>query len=295
MEALAAFYLGEERTLETVVLDDAAPEPTALARFADRVRSGAFELVVWVGGGAAAKTLAPAVPSLRRTTFVYVGGSLDDLGLAGEENVSAIRFTTDATQLTGYLAGLMTPAGADPSERVDVVGVVAGPASQALRRTIAAFEKGLHRAQPRARVLVGHVPDDRGERPCETLANRQIDAGAELIVSMAGSCGVGAIAVAGYRNVWAIADDYGDSVPPRLRDRLLAHTYSEVGPQAADAIQQYLAGTLPRGTTQVRGLDDDYAVGVWFNDAVPESVGSRVVELCSELRERSGNEPSRAA
>ncbi len=283
-----------ELHLETIVLDAVAPEHAVLGRLADQLRSGAFELVVWIGDGAAAETLAPLVRALPATTFVYVDGSLDTIGLSGVPNVSAIRFANEeASDLTGFLTGLVVPIGASPTARVDTVGIVAGPPTRDTLRSVRGFRRGLERARPSVRVLVGHAPAGDDPLPCEKLANQQVDDGADVVVSLAGRCGLGALAVANARNVWGIGDDEGERMATRQRDRLLAHTYHDSENWVAFVIDSFVWGTLPQGKTRVLGLDDDYSVGLWFNDAIPPDVASRVIGRCSELREHSRLVPAR--
>lgn len=282
-----------ELQVETLVLDGFAPDRAALRRFTERLRLGAFELVVWVGDGAAAKALAPAVAPLRNTTFVYVGGSLAELGLEGVPNASAIRFADEeSSELMGYLTGLVSPRSRESSSRVDVVGIVAGPGTPAVLRAIRGFERGLRAARPGARLLVDHAPPGTNERPCEAFANDQIDRGADVVVSMAAECGLGALAVASSRDVMAIGDDEADRISARQRETLLAHTYRDVEIGVADAIDRYVYGSLAPGVTRVLGLAEDYSVGVWFNDAIPPDIASRVIDRCSEIRERSRTIPA---
>jgi basic membrane lipoprotein Med (substrate-binding protein (PBP1-ABC) superfamily) len=287
------FDVGE---VETVVLDDVAPGRAALERFADRLRSGAFGLVVWLGDGAAASALAPLVRALPTTTFVYVDGSLDEVGLTGVPNASAIRFAKEETSdLTGFLTGLSAPLSASPTARIDTVGIVAGPPTRDTLRAVRGFRRGLAQTGPSVDVLVGHVPAGEDPLPCETLANQQIDAGADVVVSLAGRCGLGALTVASTRNVWGIGDDEGERMGARQRERLLAFAYHDVEVAVTDAIDRFLYGTLPGGKTRVLGLEEDYSVGLWFNGAIHEAIASRVVDHCSELREQSQHDPTRAA
>lgn len=296
-EARMATVRGDvELRLETVVLDDVAPEPGALGRFAEQLRGGAFELVVWFEDGAAAEALAPLVAALPSTSFVYVDGSLHELGLDGVPNASAIRFAQEeVSDLTGYLTGLVAPMGAAPTARVDTVGIVAGPPTPDTLRSVRWFRRGLEDARRATEVLVGYAPAGEDRLPCETLANRQIDAGADVVVSLAGRCGLGALAVARVRNVWGIADDEAEQMSAAQRDGLLAYISSDVEVAVGEAIDRFVYGTLPRGRTEVRGLEENYAVAMWFNEAIPEAAASSTVERCSAIRERSRHDPSRAA
>jgi basic membrane lipoprotein Med (substrate-binding protein (PBP1-ABC) superfamily) len=68
---------------------------------------------------------------------------------------------------------------------------------------------------------------------------------------------------------------------------VLATTYKNYDQAVYSAIADLLLGPPLRGEDLVLGLDDDYAVGVeHLSRLVPERLWSRVVEQCSEIRQR---------
>jgi basic membrane lipoprotein Med (substrate-binding protein (PBP1-ABC) superfamily) len=160
---------------------------------------------------------------------------------------------------------------------------------------VAAFTRGAHRALPNVEVLVDYSGDQYDRTPCERLANSQIDRGSDVVFLLAGRCGSGALAVARFRGVWSAVDDSielpsitRDGWPVLLGPHLVQLTkdYSAGAQQVLDGFE---LGRLPAGKDLVLGLNDDYAVAVNFGREVPEAAASKVVDLCSDIRQRSAD------
>jgi DNA-binding SARP family transcriptional activator len=253
----------------------------AIERTVGRIEAGAFAHVLVVGDRLAS-SIAPAVRDTDSTTFAFVDASLSDLGLEGVANASAVRFAEEhSSQLMGYLSAIVRVRRAPG--RVETVSVVAGPPSSRQERVIAGFKQGVEHAKPGISVLVGHVEDPADPTECERLANEQIDHGSDVVLVDAGKCGLGAVAVARMRGVWAIG---GEGLVP-VGPHVLATTYKNYDHAVVAAIQDLLLGSAQYGEDLVLGLDDEYAVGVeHLSPAVPERLWSRVTSECSTIRQR---------
>ena len=270
-------YFEPTYSLQTIVARNTVDAGAAVAR-------GDFDLVLWVGDGAAAQRFAPHVRDLGRSRVVFLDASMQKLGLQGVRNASAVRFAVEETsELAGYLSGLVTTRGSE--EPVDAVSVVASGSTPATRRVVAGFRRGVQQARAGIDVIVDFVPEEASRRHCEQTANEQIDRGSDVVLVAAGRCGAGAAAVARARNVWAAVD--GESSVSD-GDHLLVRTYKEHQRAVDAALTAFKAGTLPVGGDIVLGLADDYAVGFASeSDDVPASVMSAVVRLCSSIREHA--------
>ena len=265
---------------QTAVVDPKAPEPD-VATVVARIRKGGVGLVVALGDGPGARALAKIVRLSPETRFVFVDASLSDLSLVGVPNAAAIRFgEEDVLNLGGYLSALI-PTMDGSKRRVDAVSVVAGQPTRDTARLVAGFKRGLHAARPGMKVRVDYSRDVDDQTACERLANRQIDDGSDVVLAAAGQCGLGAVAVARARGVWSIGAAE-DGVPESAH--VLMATYKEWTKATLFAIERLIKGTLPMGRDTVLGLEDDYAVGIWFGDRVPEHLASRVIHRCSEIR-----------
>jgi basic membrane protein A len=191
----------------------------------------------------------------------------------------------DASQVMGYLSALVPTRRGRP--HVDVVSIVAGPSTPHRERVIAGFKDGVAHAQPGVDVLVGYADDVFDPTDCERLANEQIDRGSDVVYVEAGLCGRGALVVAQMRGVWA-AGGYDDAVRPGAHVLLL--TGKDYGRALFSAIQDYVLKATRFGEDIELGIEDDYAMGFDggnLNSVVSESLWSKVVRRCSEIRQRA--------
>jgi DNA-binding SARP family transcriptional activator/basic membrane lipoprotein Med (substrate-binding protein (PBP1-ABC) superfamily) len=248
---------------------------------AARIRNGGVGLVVVLGDDPAARGLADVVRRLPDTRFVFIDASLDELSLTGVSNATAIRFgDEDIYDLAGYLSGLV-PTMDGSKLSVDMISVVAGARTRDTARRIAGLKRGLRAARSGVRVRIDYSRELEDPTACERLANRQIDEGSDVVFALAGTCGLGAVAVARVRGVWSVGAEE-DGVP--ARDDVLLSAEKEWTDVTLRVIENLVKGTLPMGRDIVLGLEDGYATTFWFSDSTPEKAQSAVVDRCSKLR-----------
>jgi DNA-binding SARP family transcriptional activator/basic membrane lipoprotein Med (substrate-binding protein (PBP1-ABC) superfamily) len=257
------------------------------ARLRNRIQTGGYDLVL-VSGRAPTAALSPVARALAPTKLVFLDASLVDLSLQGAANVSAVRFADEeVSELAGYLSALVPRRGRPSSDRVDMVSVVAGPDSAHARRVVAGFRRGVERVRARHVALRVDYVDVSSLATCERVANDQIDAGADVVFADAGSCGLGALAVARLRGVWGIGW-YEDGVD--LGPHILAVQYKDYEHAIRNTFAAFARGKLVAGEDAVLGLNHNYAVGIEDKDrnaAVPDWIWSKVVDLCSSIRQHT--------
>ena len=264
---------------QTASVDSHAPESDVEA-VAARIRSGGVGLVVVQGDGPGAQALAGTVRSMPETRFVFVDASLGELSLSGVRNAAAIRFgDEDVLYLAGYMSGL-APTLDGSKRRVDAVSIVAGQPNRDTARLVAGFKRGLRDTSAGVRVRVDYSRELEDYTACERLSNRQIDEGSDVVVAIAGRCGLGAVEVARIRGVWAIGAEEDGVRPPGV----LLSTHKEWTIATLWALEKLFENTLPMGQDTVLGLEDDYAAGLWFSNRIPERVASAVVRRCTQIR-----------
>jgi DNA-binding SARP family transcriptional activator/basic membrane lipoprotein Med (substrate-binding protein (PBP1-ABC) superfamily) len=248
---------------------------------AARIRSSGVGVVVVQGDGPAARALHDVVRSSPETRFVFVDASLRELGLQGVQNAAAIRFADeDVLYLAGYLSGLM-PTMDGSKHLVDMVSVVAGQRSADTARLIAGFESGLRSTNPRVKMRIDYSGELDDPTACERLSNRQIDEGSDVVVALAGRCGLGAIEVARIRGVWGIGAEEDGILP---RSQVLMSTHKEWTIATLWALEKLVETSLPMGRDTVLGLEDDYAAGLEMSYLIPDRIESAVVDRCSQIR-----------
>jgi len=257
---------------------------TDAERRAQDVVDGDFDLVIVAGDGAGARALAPLVPGATSTRFAFVGPRLADLGLENVPNAAGYAFEEqESAQLAGYLSALVAPRGGPSGLAPDMVSVVTGPRTPQLDRVVAGFEKGVRRASRKVRVLVDHVADESDRTACEAVANRQIDAGSNVVLALGSTCGSAALAVVRVRGVWGIRHE-----DERIQagEHILG-TFSRYWEATMTrAINDVELDQFPAGRNVKLGLADNYAVLFLADDEahVPKALWSKVVKLCSTIR-----------
>ena len=123
----------------------------------------------------AAKRVAPQFPST-----VYFTTSGNSFG----PNIAGISFSfSDASFLAGMLAGAMS--------RSNTIGVIGGTELPPVKESFAAFELGVRRAKPGARVLTAYVGNWEDVSAGKEQALAQIARGADVIFQNADAAGLG--------------------------------------------------------------------------------------------------------
>jgi len=265
---------------QTAYVDPEAPEEDIDALEA-RIRTGGVGLVVALGDGRDARAVARLVRRMPETRFVFIDASLDELSLRRVPNAAAIRFSDeDAFYLGGYLTGLV-PTMDGSKRRVDTVSVVADGPTRDTARLIAGLKRGLRAARPGITLRVDYSHELEDVTACENLANRQIDAGSDVVVALSGRCSLGALAVARLRGVWGVgaAEDGID-----LRDDVLMASQKEWTKATFFALERLIGDRLRMGRDTVLGFEDDYMVAMWWSHRAPERAASAVVDRCSVMR-----------
>lgn len=283
MDALDGAAASREVDPELIEIADVVSS-SDVDRITRRLTASAFDLVLFAVGARDARLLASRVSDLSPARAVFIDASLSELGLREHRNATAIRFATEGPALlAGALAGLARPRAAADG-RADVVSVVAGERTSEASRVVATFRRGVARAIPDARVLVDYTHQTVDPTACEQAANRQIDAGSDVVFVHSGLCGTGALAVAHARGVWAISGDAARTPG----ENVLGSMFKDWDDAVYTTVGAFVAGTLPAGRDVVLGLDG-YHVGLEMSPTLPAGIASKVVRLCSDVRLHSAS------
>ena len=265
---------------ELLTVDEVDPDEAEVARLLREIDRGGFGVVILAGDRAAAPLIAPLVSTRPDVRFVFLDTSLGDLSLEGVRNATAVQFQTDEpVRIAGFVSA--SARSRDTGRPVNRVSVVAGSRSTETRSIVSAFVAGAHLARSDLPVRVDYAEEVIDPTPCERLANDQIDDGSDVVLVVAGACGLGAAAVARSRNVWVVGEDeYGMTEQAWV----LTSIFKDPGRGPQEALTAFADGQLPRGGDIVLRLNDDYAVGFTMSPAVPAIVQSTAIELCADIR-----------
>ena len=187
------------RVLQSKKASDYVPNLSTLAR--ER-----YDLVVAVGFLMADATDAVAV-QYPDTNFAIVDVAQSSLKHK-PKNVHGILFKEqEGGYLAGYLAGLVVKEQGGKQ----VVSTVGGIKIPPVDRYIAGFQAGAKAANPGVTTLNGYSQDFVDQARCKEIALAQIDRGSQVVMQVAGGCGLGALDAARERNVWGIGADADQS------------------------------------------------------------------------------------
>jgi basic membrane protein A len=165
-----------------------------------------YDLVVAVGFLMADATDVVAV-KFPKTRFAIVDVSQASLAHK-PPNVHGILFKEqEGGYLAGYLAGLVVKEQGGKQ----VVSTVGGIKLPRVDRYIAGFQAGAKAANPGVTTLNDYSQDFVDQAKCKELALQQIDFGSQVVMQLAGACGLGALDAARERNIWGIGADADQS------------------------------------------------------------------------------------
>ena len=252
-------------------------------RLSARLRSGAFDLVLWPLG-LTGPPFFDVVPQHPDTHFVFLDYCCaEGAELRGAPNATALTLRTgQAAHLAGYLSGLMEARRTLPQGGRHIVSIISGepnfPPQQIL---VQGFSTGVRRALPGAEIRSEYSSGYDDQATCERIANRQIDAGAGVVFAAVMDCGLGALTATAIRGVWGVASGEDRS---HLGPHILATASQRYDRLVELTVSWYLEGRLPPGETVELGLVDDAVALVGINPDVPPGVRAKVAQETARLR-----------
>ena len=261
-------------TSEILVADEFDADAPSVERLRKRLSSESFGLVLVFGGLHEALTpLAAKTPSTRFAFF--------DRGPKIPNGTTFVFADDEAGYLAGYLSGLVEASGNSRLNKPHIVSTIGGGrGADPVEALLDGFTEGVRKALPDATVLRDYSQEFAKTSPCEALANRQIDVGADIVFAAAGRCSLGALSAAAIRRVWAVGVDSDQSY---LGDHVLVSTVKRYDQAVLQAVRLYVQGTLPVGTVRL-GLRDEAVGIVGVGASVPETIRKKVAQLALSMK-----------
>ena len=152
--------------------------------------------------GPTVKQYAQQYPNIK---FAITDDPVSDIG--GFKNEEGITY---ATQEGGCLVGVLAAKMAQKMGH-KVIGVAGGLSIPPVNSYIAGYEYCAKKAVKGTKILVQYSGDFQDETKCATIAQNEINQGAQVIFQVAGLCGDGALKEASKLGKWGIgvdADEY---------------------------------------------------------------------------------------
>jgi basic membrane protein A len=230
------------RVVEARTAADYIPNMTSLAR-------QGFDLIVGVGF-AQGEAVAKAAQRFPDTDFAII--DVDQTSLPGKPaNVIGLLFKE---QEVGFLAGYLGALEAHRKPGKDVLSSVGGFKEPPVDRFIAGYQAGAKEAVPGVQFVNGYSQDWDDIAKCKELALNHIARGAQVIFSVAGGCGLGALDAAKERGVWGIGVDADQAF---LGDHVLTSALKRVDNAVFQTIDVVREGRFKGGRNAVFGLSRD--------------------------------------
>jgi basic membrane lipoprotein Med (substrate-binding protein (PBP1-ABC) superfamily)/DNA-binding SARP family transcriptional activator len=263
--------------------------PEDVERLSARLGSGGFDLVLWPLG-LTGPNFYEVVPQYSDTRFVFLDYCcVEGAELGGAPNVTGLTLRADrAAHLAGYLSGLMEARRSPPQARKPMVSIIVGePGFSQEQVWERGFSAGARRALPSVDVRVDYSYEYDDREICGRIANAQIDAGSGVVFAASGECGLGALAAAGVRGVWAVA---GDEDRSHLGPHILASATKRFDRLVELGVSWHLEGRLPPGEDVELGLTEDAVAIVGISPEVPDDIRRKVAQEAARLRGEEAKE-----
>jgi basic membrane protein A len=242
---------------------------------ATAARKGA-DLVISVGFDQA-NSIAKVAKQFPNTHFAIIDVDWGDLP-GHPKNVEGLIFREqEVGYLAGYLAGLVEKA--TPGSK-GVIGSVGGQKQPPVDRYIAGYQAGARAADPGVKLLNGYSQEWVDQAKCKTIAQNQIDAGANIVFQVAGGCGLGVLDAAKQNKVWGIGVDADQSY---LGPQVLTSAEKGVDTSVYSTVQQVLAGKFKGGTNSVFSLSNNGVRLGKISPKVPQSDVEKVREVARQI------------
>ena len=257
-------------------------------RLSARLKAGDFDLVIWPLG-LTGPNFWEVVPENPETHFVYLDFCCVARELGDAPNVTTITPRGDhSAHLAGYLSGLIVKRQASVLGRPAVSMVLGADDFDQEQAWEHGFARGVRRALPGVRIIRGYTYEWDDRSVCESFANRQIDEGSAVVFASSGECGLGALATAGLRGVWAVGASEDRS---HLGPHILASATKRYDRLTELSVTWFLEGRLSGGEDLKLGLVDDAVALVGIHPEVPPDIRRLVAEEAARLRSEETRRP----
>ena len=176
----------------------------------------------------------------------------------------------EAGYLVGYLSGLLEKS---ESNAKNVIGSVGGQKIPPVDHYIAGYEYGAKQADPGIKTLNGYSQDFVDQAKCKEIALNQISQGSQVVMQVAGGCGLGTLDAAKEKNAWGIGVDADQSY---IGPQILTSALKKVDVAVFDTIKSAQDGSFKGGEDAVFDAQNG-GVGIGkISSKVPADIVAKV-------------------
>jgi len=238
-----------------------------------------FDLVIGVGF-LITEAIDKAAAEYPDTNFAIIDVPVEALP-SKPTNVRGLIFKEqEGGYLAGYLAGLVQTSDIERLKPELVVSSVGGQKIPPVDRYIAGFMAGAKAANAKVETLNTYSQDFVDQAKCKEIALDQIAQGSDVIIQVAGGCGLGALDAAADQGVWGIGADADQGF---LGDHILASALKRVDVSVFSTIESLQKGEFAGGENSVFEVKND-GIGIGgLNKAIPKEIVDKVNALREQI------------
>jgi len=238
-----------------------------------------FDLVVGVGF-LITEAIDAAAKEYPDTNFAIIDVPVEALP-SKPTNVRGLIFKEqEGGYLAGYLAGLIQTSDMERLKPELVVSSVGGQKIPPVDRYIAGFMAGAKAANGKVKALNTYSQDFVDQAKCKEIALDQISQGSDVIIQVAGGCGLGALDAAADQGVWGIGADADQGF---LGDHILASALKRVDVSVFSTIELLQNDEFAGGENSVFEVKND-GIGIGgLNKAIPKEIADKVAAIREQI------------
>jgi basic membrane protein A len=273
----ALAYQGFKRAQQELGVEGRVLESKSDADYIPHLESLAqeeYDLVIGVGF-LITEAIGKAAQAYPETNFAIVDVPIE-LVPGRPKNVRGLIFKEQqGGYLAGYLAALVQAAGEMPrmNPEANVVSTVGGQKIPPVDRYIAGFQAGAKAANPNVTTLNDYSQDFVAQDKCKEIALEHIARGADVIMHVAGGCGLGALDAAKEKGVWGVGADANQSF---LGGHIIASALKKVDVSVFSVIEAVHHDRFEGGQNSVFDIANG-GVGIGgIHSAVPREIVDEV-------------------
>lgn len=181
----------------------------------------------------------------------------DDLKLPNVYSMEHLQ--NEGSFVVGAAAAMLTTSDAPLANPDKVIGFVAGGENTAINDFLVGYIQGAQAVDPEVKVLISYVGDFKDTAKAKEMAIAQINQGADVVFTVAGGAGLGALEGCKEKNVYAIGVDADQATvledsDPVLSEHIVTSMMKMVDNTVYNVLESAMKGTLPWGAYETAGL-----------------------------------------
>jgi basic membrane protein A len=263
-------------TLESLTSSNYEPNMIRAVQLKSNIVIGAGYLLA-----PAMKNVAAQFPKTKfAITDDFVSSAAGDFKGANVHNIEGITY---ATQQNSYLIGCMAALVLKAQHKPVVLGVVGGQKIPPVDTFLAGYKAGMKKCVPSATLKSGYSQSFTATDTCKSVANIEIQAGAQAIFAVAGPCGNGALSAAKEAGVWGIGVDKDQSY---LGSYILTSAVKKVDVGVYLTVKKAMAGHFKGGSNLSFTLKNGGVALGKISPKLPKPIKLKVMKKVNSLKKQ---------